>query len=367
MPVSYHLGRFPPTTIDFVRLVRQLGEANRAVARYDGLLTAIPNPDILLSPLRVQEAVLSSKIEGTNVTMSEVLEAAAGGDHEISEPKRDDIEEVLNYRAALTVAAEELSGRPLSQHLLRQAHHHLMQGVRGQDKFPGSYRTEQNWIGPKGCDLSGASFIPIAPEHLAAGMDDWTAYVLDESQPDPLTQLAVAHVEFEALHPFRDGNGRLGRMLIPLFLFQRRLLTTPNFYMSAFFEANREEYVERLRRVSEAEEWTEWIAFFLRGVAIQASDNERKARAILALYDRSKEDIASATHSQHAIRILDFIFQYPIFSGPQFAERSGVPRPSAGRLLPLLREAGLIRLIRQGRGRRSSIYAFTKLLEIAEA
>lgn len=367
MAVRYHMGKFPPESIDLVTLVPLIGEANRAIARYDGLLSAVPDSRVLLSPLVVQEAVLSSKIEGTNVTVGEVLEAAAEGDVAgLSTPKRNDIEEVANYRIALSTAARELTERPLSQHLLRQAHSLLMQGVRGEDKEPGSYRTDQNWIGSRGSDIANASFIPIAPEHLAAGMDQWMRYLLDENQPDPLVQLAVAHVEFEALHPFRDGNGRLGRMLIPLFLFHRRLLSSPDFYMSAFFERHRDEYIERLRLVSESDLWTEWVAYFLRGIIEQALVNERKARAILRLYDRAKEEVVDATHSQHAIRVLDFMFQNPIFSAPQFAAQSGVPRPSASRILTLLRDAGVIRTVRKGRGRRSSIFAFDELLKIAE-
>jgi Fic family protein len=365
-PVHYHLGKFPPATLDWARLIPLIGPANAGLARYDGLLSAIPNADILLSPLTTQEAVLSSNIEGTHVTIGEVLEVEAGAESEaFTQPKRDDVEEVLNYRKAMHACVEELKNRSLSQHVLRGAHSILMQGVRGRDKTPGSYRTDQNWIGPKGCPLEGASFVPIAPEHLQAGMDDWEKY-LNATQADTLVQLAILHVEFEALHPFKDGNGRLGRMLIPLFLYQRKLLASPDFYMSEYLEAKREEYQERLRAVSREDDWTSWCAFFLQGIKEQASENERKARRILDLYGKTKDQVVELTHSQHSIKALDFMFNTPIFSTPTFVRFSSIPKPTASRILTLLRDKGILLTVREGRGRRAGIYVFRELLNIAE-
>ncbi|MCE5228945.1 Fic family protein [bacterium] len=367
-PVRYHLGKFPPKELDWTRLIPLIGPANAGLARYDGLLSAIPNAHILLSPLMTQEAVLSSKIEGTHVTIGEVLEVEAGSDSEtITQPKRDDAEEVLNYRRAMRACVEEMEQRPFSQQVLRTAHHLLMQGVRGRDKAPGSYRTEQNWIGPKGCTIDEASFIPAALEHLQSGMDVWERYFGSTSEPDALTQLAILHVEFEALHPFMDGNGRLGRMLIPLYLYQRRLLNSPDFYMSGYLEANREEYQERLRAVSRDDDWTGWCVFFLQGIREQAAENERKARAILSLYDRVKRQVADLTHSQHSFRTLDFIFQTPIFLAPLFTKYSGIPnRATASRILNILRQENVVVTLREGKGRRSGLYAFRELLNITE-
>lgn len=366
-PVHYHLGKFPPAEIDWESLIPLIGKANACLARYDGLLSAIPNASVLLSPLTTQEAVLSSKIEGTHVTMGEVLELEAGGDPTgITQPKRDDVEEIVNYRKAMRECVDALEHRPLSQHLLRQAHQLLMQGVRGKDKSPGKYRTLQNWIGPKGCPIEKAGFVPIAPEHLAPGMDDWEKYMVDPNQPDPLVQLAIVHVEFEALHPFEDGNGRLGRMLIPLFLHKKKLLGSPNFYMSGYLEANRTTYQERLRAVSREDAWTEWCAFFLRGIIDQAIENEHKARSILALYEQVKTQVADLTHSQHAIRAVDFLFQQPIFSAPHFTKNSDIPKPTAARILGLLRDELLLHTLREGKGRRHGIFIFKQLINIAE-
>ncbi len=366
-PVQYHLGQFPPETLDWPRLIPLIGPANAGLARYDGLLSAIPNADVLLSPLTTQEAVLSSKIEGIHVTIGEVLEFKVGFESAaLTQPKRDDAEEVLNYRKARQACVAEMEHRPLSQHLLRAAHSMLMQGVRGRDKSPGSYRTNQNWIGPKGCTIEEASFIPVSPEQLQHGMDVWEIYLKNTSEPDSLVQLAILHVEFEALHPFNDGNGRLGRMLIPLYLFQRKLLASPNFYMSGYLETNREEYQERLRTVSGDGDWTQWCEFFLQAICHQAAENEYKARAILALYDRVKKQVADLVHSQHSMRAVDSIFQEPVFSAPAFIQSSEIPKPSANRILSLLRENKLLFTLREGKGRRPGVYAFLELLGIAE-
>ncbi len=366
-PVRYHLGNFPPSNIDWPRLVSLIGTANAALARYDGLLAAIPNAAVLLSPLTTQEAVLSSKIEGTNVTMSEVLEIEAGADApSISQPKREDAEEIRNYRVALQTAATALKDRPLTPHLLRAAHAVLMDGVRGQDKDPGGFRTEQNWIGPAGCTIEQANFVPIPQEHLAAGLNVWAAYVSSRNELDPLVQLAIIHAEFEALHPFKDGNGRLGRMIIPLFLFERKILSGPNFYMSGYLEARHEQYVEKLRAISGDEAWTDWCVFFLEGLIEQASENQAKARAILELHQHMLRRVSALTHSHYAGLAVDFFFGRPVFASTHFVEGSEIPRPTALRFLGLLRDEGVLRAIQEGAGRRPAIYAFPALLNIAE-
>lgn len=367
MAVHYHLGKFPPKDLDWPRLIPLIGPANAGLARYEGLVSAIPNVHVLLSPLTTQEAVLSSKIEGTHVTMGEVLEIEAGAQPELfTQAKRDDAEEVLNYRTAMRACVSEMERRPFSQQILRAAHSLLMKGVRGRDKNPGGYRQEQNWIGRPGCTVKEASFVPIGVEHLQSAMDDWERYFGSTTELDALVQLAIIHVEFEALHPFKDGNGRLGRMLIPLFLFQRKMLSSPDFYMSGYLESNREEYQARLRAVSEDNDWTGWCAFFLKGIVEQAADNERKAREILNLYNRMKNEVVEITHSQHSIRAVDFLFQTPIFTAPTFTNHSKIPKPTAARILGLFREKCLLATIREGKGRRAGVYVFRDLLNIAE-
>ena len=358
--VRYHLGQFPPVQdmLDWPRLIPVIGPANAALARFDGLIEAIPNADVLLSPLITQEAVLSSRIEGTNVTMTEVLEIEAGAD----------AEEVLNYRMALRFASSVLAERPLSPHLLREAHTLLLRGVRGRDKNPGSFREEQNWIGPQGCAIDEADFVPIPQEHLRSGLDAWTTYVGDTNQPDPLIQLALIHLEFEALHPFKDGNGRLGRMIIPLFLKQRGLLSAPSFYMSGYLERRREEYVERLRDVSRSGSWTDWCVFFLKGLIEQAQQNQERATQIIALNARMQQEVAERTHSRFAGRTVEFIFTNPVFRAPDFIKNAGISSDSARRLLNLLLEGDkpILKTVRTGSGRKPSILAFTELLNVAD-
>lgn len=364
-PIQYHLGQFPPNKLDWQRLLPLIGQAREAVDRYDGILTTIPNKHVLLSPLITQEAVLSSKIEGSHVTVGEVLEYEAGSP-EITGEKHLEAEEVLNYRKALLGCVDELREKPFTLHLLRAAHAELMEGVRGKEKSPGSFRKEQNWIGMPNSTIETASFIPIAPEQLMPALEKWIQYVNDTSQPDVLVQTAITHLEFEALHPFKDGNGRVGRMIIPLFLFHRKLLQSPDFYMSEYFEANRDAYIESMRTVSRDGDWTQWCEFFLKGVTLQAKKNQEKAQKILDLYNELKLEMADLTHSQYAIKAVDFIFRSPIFTTAQFIEISEIPKPSAARIMHVMTEKGIIIPLREAKGRRPGLYSFGRLLKITE-
>src|SRR3546814_350268 len=273
-PVIYHQGRFPPVELDWTRLLPLIGPANAAVARYEDVLHGVPNPDVLLSPLTAQEAVLSSRIEGTQATLGEVLEFEAQGEFfDESTPKKADIREVLNYRAALREGSRLLEELPLSQRLIKRAHEVLMEGVRGRGKSPGEYRRIPNWIGPEGCTIERARFVPCAADRLPQAMDVWERYLHDPA-PDLLVQLAIAHAEFEAIHPFLDGNGRLGRLLVPLFLRSKGLLSRSNFYLSDYLESHRDEYYDGLLVVSRAGDWTGWCVFFLTAVIAQARSEE---------------------------------------------------------------------------------------------
>lgn len=360
----YHEGRFPPAKLDWPKLIPLLGPASAAVARYEGTLRGVPNANVLLSPLITQEAVLSSKIEGTQATFGEVLEFEAG-EKAASGEKRADIQEVLNYRTALRHAIRQLEKLPLSQRVIKSAHRVLMRGVRGQNKTPGEYRRGPNWIGVLGCSAQQARFVPPGAERLQDAMSGWERYLHGEA-PDKLVQLAILHAEFEAVHPFMDGNGRLGRLLVPLFLVDKGLLSSPNFYISAYLETQRDEYYERLLAVSRDDDWTGWCGFFLRAMIEQARANETKATAILELYRTKKDWIAEITHSQYAIRALDWFFARPIFTTPDFVKSAKIPKPTANRIVRLAKDKGLLCEIREGKGRRSSILAFSELLNIAE-
>ncbi len=364
-PVRYHEGKFPPNErIDWSRLIPLLGPAAAAVARYDGMLAAIPNPGVLLAPLSTQEAVLSSRIEGTQATMGEVLEFEAGREPD-SPARREDIQEVLNYRSAMRQAEKLLEDLQLSQRVIREVHTVLLAGVRGEGKSPGEFRRIPNWIGPSGCTIDDATFVPIGADKLPSAMSIWERYI-HEDAPDRLVQLAVLHAEFEALHPFLDGNGRLGRMFVPLFLWQTGLIRAPMFYISAYFEARRDDYYERLLAVSRDDDWTGWCLFFLEAVREQAEENLTKTHDILGLYEGMKGQVVSMTRSQYAIRTLDWIFARPIFKSSDFVAAAGIPRPTARRLLDVLREGGILRVVLPASGRRAAVFVYPALLNIAE-
>lgn len=365
VPVQYHAGRFPPDEhLDWRALIPLLGPAAAAVARYDGTLAAVPNPDVLLGPLTTREAVLSSRIEGTEATMGDVLGFEAGQEPE-SPTRRDDIYEVLNYRSALRRAEELMAELPLSLRVVRQAHAVLLRGVRGQNKAPGQFRRTPNWIGPRGCTVEEATFVPVGAEQLPDAMTAWERYIHRDA-PDRLVQLAVLHAEFEALHPFLDGNGRLGRMLVPLFMWQAGLIRAPRFYISAYFESHRDAYYEGLLSVSRDADWTGWCRLFLEAVQAQAEDNLARAQGIFDLYDKMKGQVAELTRSQHAIRALDWIFANPVFASTHFVAGVGIPPGTARRFLRVLSDGGILHVVRAPRGRQTGIFAFRELVNVAE-
>jgi Fic family protein len=366
MTVKYHKGKFPPASLDWKRLIPLIGPANAALARFDGVLAAIPNALILLSPLSTQEAVLSSKIEGTQATMGVVLEYEAEGDPSLFSPEKTaDIQEIINYRSALMGAAKRLDKLPLSQRLFRDAHACLLEGVRGHNKTPGEYRRGPNWIGRPGNQVDEARFVPIDVQDLPAGMSTWEKYI-HAKELDNLVQLAVLHAEFESLHPFLDGNGRLGRMLIPLFLFQRTILSAPVFYMSAYLEAQRDEYYDRLLAVSRDDDWTGWCIFFLNGIEQQAVENTKKAKTIIELHHREINRLGDLTRSHKSAKAVDFFFNRPIFRAADFVSQSKIPKPTASRFLKVFRDKGVLKVVKEGTGRRSSVLAFGELINIAE-
>ena len=357
--------RLPLTSIDWPSLVPLIGQANRALALYDGILYGVPNPEVLLYPLTTQEAVLSSRMEGTQATLGDVLKFEAGAEV-VEESKRQDIHEIINYRRALHTAEEELKKRPFNLDLLLQLHEILLDSVRGRNKARGQFRAEQNWIGPPGSTIEEARFVPPAPLFLKDHLDNWEKFYHGEER-DPLVQLAIVHAQFEIIHPFLDGNGRLGRILVPLFLHEKQLLSRPMFYISSYLEANRDEYVDRLRDLGRPKSWDRWIDFFLRAVTEQAKANAATARAIIALYERLKTKLIELTHSQYAVPLLDHLFDQPIFQSSQLTRQRQMPSvPTIMQMLRRLRKAGILKTVRKGSGRRAEIFAFVELLNLCE-
>lgn len=359
----YIPNELPLDNLDYQRLFAYVGNANAELARYDGLLQGIVNPAVLLSPLTTNEAVLSSKIEGTQATLDEVLEHEAGLN--MNAEKTQDIQEIVNYRSALIQAEEFLNDNPLSLYLIRQMHHTLLNSVRGENKSPGSFRTDQNWIGKYGCTMEEASFVPPSPIILQEFLEKWEAYVQGDDI-DTLVQLAIVHAQFELLHPFKDGNGRIGRLLVPLFLHKKEKLASPMFYLSSYLESNRDEYYARLSAISSDNDWNGWIEFFLIAITEQAKENALKVQQMTELYNKMKDRIVEATRSQYAIQVLDALFFQPIFKTTDFVSRTGITKQTAMALLRQIRESGDLVLIREAKGRQASILAFPALLSIAE-
>lgn len=359
--------QLPIDDIQWDSLIPLIGKANRSLAYYDGILYGLANPDILLSPLTTQEAVLSSKIEGTQATLGEVLKFEAG-EAPVEESRVRDIEEIMNYRRAMRRAEEELKTRPFSLNLLKELHAVLLDGVRGKFKARGQFRTTQNWIGIPGTPIEEAQFVPPDPANMTHHLYDWEKYYHFD-RPDPLVQLAIIHAQFELIHPFLDGNGRLGRMIVPLFLFERKLISSPVFYISAYLESHREEYVVGLQALSEKTPtaWTRWIGFFLSAMDEQSRENAKKAQAIIDLYNRMKSRIIDLTHSQYAVPLLDCLFDQPVFTSSLFDEKLGMPsKPMVMNMLGRLKSAGILKVVREGSGRRPQILALAELINVCE-
>lgn len=356
----------PIPNIDWEGLMPLIGRANRALALYEGILLNSPNPEILLSPMTTQEAVLSSRIEGTQATLGEVLKFEAG-DEPQQESKRQDIHEIINYRRALRRAEESLQTRPFNLNLLLELHSVLLDSVRGLNKGRGQFRREQNWIGVSGSKLEEAQFVPPAPETIPGLLDNWEKYYHLE-RPDPLVQLSVLHAQFEVIHPFLDGNGRLGRLIVPLYLYEKKLLSRPMFYLSSYLEANREMYVARLRALGRDEDaWTKWIEFFLVALTEQAVENSSKTRQVLDLYEKLKGRIIGLTHSQFAVPLLDRMFERPVFQISHIDSHPSMPsRPMLNGMVNKLKTDGILEVVREGGGRRPQVLVLAELVNLCE-
>ncbi|MCC5877963.1 MAG: Fic family protein [Candidatus Sumerlaeia bacterium] len=357
----------PLSDLDYKKLLPLVGQANAALARYDGLLRGIPNPEVMLSPLTTQEAVLSSKIEGIQATVDEVLEQEAGLIKEGEKFK--DIQEILNCRRALYQARGHLREYPMRLGFILELHKILMDSVRGQDKNPGEFRKDQNWIGRHGCSIEEATFVPPSPMQLHDHLQAWVRY-LDFDDIDFLLQTAIVHAQFELLHPFKDGNGRIGRILIPLFLFQKKVLSEPMFYLSEYLESHREEYYACLKEISQNDNWNDWIAFFLHAVIIQSEKNSSRVEAIMKLYAEMKTTILEVTRSQYTVHLLDAIFNRPIFKTPdlvrQLHDDHGVHRKTVPGLLRQLRDHGILKELQASSGRKPAVLWFPRLIHVAE-
>ena len=350
----------PPIEYDH-EVVHLISEADRGLGRLAGIGQLLPNPHLLIAPYVRREAVLSSRIEGTQASLSDLLLFEAA---EEKPPRAPDVQEVRNYVRAMEYGLQRLENLPLSLRLVREIHARLMESVRGEKKRPGEFRRVQNWIGPPGCSLAEATFVPPPVPEMHAALDEWEKFLHNAKDIPLLVQCALIHYQFEAVHPFVDGNGRVGRLLITFFLCERGALPQPLLYLSAFFEHHRHEYYARLLEVSRSGDWTGWIKFFLRGIATQASAAADDSRRIIALQLRYRELLQRRKASLTAHAIMEELFLNPYVTATRLSKRLDVSFPTVQSTIAWLVKVGILREI-TGR-QRNRIYCAGELLRTIE-
>ena len=302
--------------------INELVKANTKIGIYNTLLNQSKiNKRLLIAPIALQEAVLSTKIEGTQVTVDDVLESKVD-----DKAANEDIQEVFNYANALVNGKELLERLPISTRLIKELHKRLLDGnVRGNSRAPGEFRQIQNFIGPEGCTIKNASFIPPEPqlvEKYISNLENYINYPQDDL--DPLVKIAIIHAQFETIHPFLDGNGRIGRILIPLYLFKEGIIDEPNFFLSESLEKDKHKYYRLLNDTREEAKWNEWIKFFLESSIKQADKNIQLISEINSLYERDLEKVKSVLNTSKVTDIMDVMFEKPIFNAKIMSEMTGI-------------------------------------------
>lgn len=340
-------------------LVYSLSRADFLLGKLAREGSILPNPHLLIRPFITREAVLSSRIEGTQATLGEILEANSGAH---VKQNHDDLQEIQNYIKSLDHALKRLGELPLSLRLIKEIHAHLMQGVRGSHATPGEFRRTQNWIGSPGCTLNTAKFVPVPPDYLMDALSSLESFLHNRQLP-PLIHIALCHYQFEAIHPFLDGNGRVGRLLIILLFIEHKVLPTPLLYLSAFFEATRDEYYKQLYNVSSNATWNDWFIYFLNGVAIQSEDVLSRAERINKLLTNWKIQFA-AISSSVTVEIVDHLAVNPYITINKIADELKVAYSTAARSIKKLEEVGILN--KTNNNKRDKVYCATEILSILE-
>ena len=362
--INYHYNQFPPISLEYGKFINELIKATDAIARYDQMLKNIHNSEILLAPLRNQEAVISSRMEGTVSTMDEILKFEADENEESTQAQntRSEVFETILYQRALKNAQKSMQdGYSLSATLIRAIHQQLLFFGRGATKSPGEFKREQNYLADK--FKKNILFVPISPEKLTDGLEILFDYIKTSDHPI-LVKTALMHLEFEALHPFQDGNGRIGRMLITLLLWSSGVISAPHFYISGYLEENKNLYIDTMRNVSETGDWEDWCKFFLNAVEKQAMRNLEVAENIKGLYEEMKKVFSEILSSKWSLNTLDFIFTNPVFRNNKFTSNSGIPGPTAARFTRILLDHELIITREEASGRRPALYSFEPLMRL---
>ena len=348
-----------PTTLDYPEpTVNRLTAATAAIHRLAGASRLLPSPDLLMGPYIRLEAVLSSKIEGTQTTVGELLL------FELQETTVEpgDAREVLNYVRALDHAVARLADLPLSNRLIREAHAILLDGVRGEHGTPGEFRTTQNWIGSPGSTIETAAFVPPPPEAVEDAMTDLERFIHDRTLPN-LIAVALTHYQFETIHPFIDGNGRIGRLLIPLMLIEQGILDHPVLYLSAYFDRNRSRYYELLNETRHSPDLFPWLDFFLDGVTMYAKDAENRTVRLVDLQQRIRGQLLEERTTATALRLAERLLDRPYVTAPLVARLLDVTFPTAQKAIEDLQERGVLEEVTGQR--RNRVYAAPSIIDIA--
>ncbi|MBT9130749.1 MAG: Adenosine monophosphate-protein transferase SoFic [candidate division WS2 bacterium] len=320
-----------------------LSEADRALARLDGIITVLPNPNLFIGMYVKKEALLSSQIEGTQASLEGILEFEAD-----LTPKEniEDIKEVINYIKALNYGIEMLKEQPMSLRLIKDIHNILIEETRGSKIIPGEFRKSQNWIGPQGASLSEAIFVPPPPEMVLSCMGEIEKFFYEYDHIPPLVKIALIHAQFETIHPFLDGNGRIGRLLITFYLFWKKILSRPVLYLSFYLKKHRSEYYDLLMKVRTEGAWEDWIKFFLKGVFETSSESANTAKEIIKL----KEDLITKLYensisSIYAIKLIDHLFENPLTETKSVMEKMKIHKDTANELVKAFEKIGILKEI----------------------
>jgi len=348
------------------KLQKLLSQADRALGRLDGSITTLPNPDLFVFMYVRKEAVLSSQIEGTQSSLQDVLAAEA---RILNQHRPSDVREVLNYIDALRYGLERLKTLPVSVRLFREIHERLLSGVRGSHLAPGELRRTQNWIGPAGCTLNEASFVPPPPDQLADLLSSLERFLHEDSSLPLLIKIGLAHAQFETIHPFLDGNGRVGRLLLTFLLCEGGVLQKPVLYLSCFFKANRQAYYDHLQAVRDQGDWEGWLCFFLQGVAEVSHQAAETARRILELRETHRNLITESFgySAANGYRILETMYERPVLSVKDVQAITGTSYAAANKQVGRLAELGLLKEITgHSRNRRFRYEPYVHLFEAGE-
>lgn len=354
--------RLPPKLELSWKFVNQISESDRRLSELAGAARTLPNPHLLIEPFTRREAVLSSRIEGTVASLSDLMSYEALG---VINPDRPDVKEVANYVTALQYGLKRLGKLPVSTRLMRELHERLMRGTRGEHLTPGEFRRSQNWIGPPGCLLKDATFVPPPEAEMKEALSDLERYIHAEARLlPPLVRMALIHYQFEAIHPFLDGNGRIGRLLITLLLCAEGLLPQPLLYLSVFFERHRSQYYRLLLEVSQRGNWEEWIKFFLRGVSEQSVDALNRANQLQQLSLEYRQALHGKRSSATLLQMADLLFKNPVLTPNAIAKALNLTYVSARKNIDKLVAAGILGEV-TGR-KRGRIYVAQRVIEILE-